>query len=91
MKWINVKEEMPGPNDNIVAYTPGNGNHVITYRHMFGGSLSRCRLATHWLALEPPNNTVKDRQVYNCKKYGRCHDLTAVGCNEKCRSYAPAT
>lgn len=40
---------------------------------------------------EPPNNTVEDRQAYNCKKYGRCHDLTAVGCNEKCRSYAPAT
>ena len=39
----------------------------------------------------PPNNTVEDRQAYDCERYGRCYDLTAVGCNKQCRSYTPAT
>jgi len=63
MEWIKVEEKLPRLNDNIICYTPGDDNHLITYRYMLG---IRCRLATHWMLLEPPNQEIANEYTTEC-------------------------
>lgn len=91
MKWNKIDDKAPRPNDRIVAYTPGELNSELDYRLLTGGSLRICSESTHWLLLEPPNNTVEDRQAEHCDKRGseQCPSNSTI-CNG-CENNTPAT